>query len=254
MRKAVNTDNRLVFNFAPPYYPLSLHMLNINTIASLKGVASGDLEVRFVFTLHKRKLMTRKPLLTSFLAMTVSLIALVSSISGCAVSPEAKKKAREATLDKFSKEVTKHLLDRNPATLQESVNQLMHGEVHVSALEKLQARKILPDSTIDVLKAIDDAQIAQLSNEVQILNVRAITPLEKDQVTFRVTGKEIFKISGKQKDSKPFSLDLVCRLTSGMDNIPTLVDVGIMSASTAFSGSNATTRSPKNKRNTGRRS
>ncbi len=228
-------------------------MLNINTIASLKGVATGDLEVRFVFTLHKRKPMTRKPLLTSFLAMTVSLLALASSVSGCAVSPEAKKKAREATLDKFSKEVTKHLLDRNPATLQESVNQLMHGEVHVSALEKLQARKILPDSTIDVLKAIDDAQIAHLSNEVQILNVRALTPLEKDSVTFRVTGKEIVKVSGKQKDVRPFSLELTCRLTPEMDNMPTLIDVGGMNATTAFSGSGSTAPSPKNKRNTRRR-
>lgn len=197
--------------------------------------------------------MTRKPLLTSFLALTVSLIALGSSISGCAVSPEAKKKAREETLEKFSREVTKHLLDRNPDTLKESVNQLMHGEVHTSALEKLQSRKILPDSTIDVLKAIDDAQIAHLSNEVQILNVRAITPLEKDQVTFRVTGKEIFKVSGKQKDMRPFSLQLICRLTSEMDNMPTLIDVGGMSASTAFSGSGTATRTPKNKRNTGRR-
>ncbi|MFA6210586.1 MAG: hypothetical protein WC714_14245 [Candidatus Obscuribacterales bacterium] len=197
--------------------------------------------------------MTRKPLLTSFLALTVSLIALGSSISGCAVSPEAKKKAREETLEKFSREVTKHLLDRNPDTLKESVNQLMHGEVHTSALEKLQSRKILPDSTIDVLKAIDDAQIAHLSNEVQILNVRALTPLEKDQVTFRVTGKEIFKVSGKQKDMRPFSLELICRLTSEMDNMPTLIDVGGMSASTAFSGSGTATRTPKNKRNTGRR-
>ncbi len=197
--------------------------------------------------------MTRKPLLTSFLALTVSLIALASSISGCAVSPEAKKKAREETLEKFSREVTKHLLDRNPDTLKESVNQLMHGEVHTSALEKLQSRKILPDSTIDVLKAIDDAQIAHLSNEVQILNVRALTPLEKDQVTFRVTGKEIFKVSGKQKDMRPFSLELICRLTSEMDNMPTLIDVGGMSASTAFSGSGTATRTPKNKRNTGRR-
>jgi hypothetical protein len=228
-------------------------MLNINTIAGLKGVASGELEVRFVFTLHERKPMTRKPLLTSFLAMTVSLIALVSSISGCAVSPEAKKKAREETLDKFSKEVTKHLLDRNPATLQESVNQLMHGEVHTSALEKLQARKILPDSTIDVLKAIDDAQIAHLSNEVQILNVRALTPLEKDAVTFKVTGKEITKVSGKQKDVRPFSLELTCRLTPEMDNMPTLIDVGGMNATTAFSGSGSTPPSPKNKRNTRRR-
>jgi len=183
----------------------------------------------------------------------VSLIALGSSISGCAVSPEAKKKAREETLEKFSREVTKHLLDRNPDTLKESVNQLMHGEVHTSALEKLQSRKILPDSTIDVLKAIDDAQIAHLSNEVQILNVRALTPLEKDQVTFRVTGKEIFKVSGKQKDMRPFSLELICRLTSEMDNMPTLIDVGGMSASTAFSGSGTATRTPKNKRNTGRR-
>ncbi|CAN5451457.1 hypothetical protein BH11CYA1_BH11CYA1_36670 [soil metagenome] len=227
-------------------------MLNINTIASLKGVASGDLEVRFVFTPQERKPMTRKSL-TSLLALTVSLIALVSSISGCALSPEAKKKAREETLEKFSRDVTKHLLDRNPDTLKESVNQLMHGEVHTSALDKLQSRKILPDSTIDVLKAIDDAQIAHLSNEVQILNVRPLTPLEKDQVTFRVTGKEIFKVSGKQSAMRPFSLELICRLTPEMDNMPTLIDVGGMSASTAFSGSGTSTSSPKNKRSKSRR-
>jgi len=174
-------------------------------------------------------------LLTSCLAITLSAIALVSSISGCAMSPEAKKKAREETLDKFAKQVTKHLLDRNPDTLEISVNQLMHVEVHSSALGKLQERKILPDSKIDVLRAIDDAEVAHRTNEIQILNVRPLSPMEKDPTKLRVTGKEIFKTNGKQNDMRPFSLELTVRLTPEMDNAPRLLEVGGMSAATAFS-------------------
>lgn len=191
--------------------------------------------------------MKQKPLLTNLLLIATSIITLAST-SGCAVSPEAKKKAREESLQKFARDVTKHLLDRNPDTLRESVNALMHTEVHTSALEKLQARKILPDSNIDVLRAISDAEYTKRTNEIEILSVRNITPLENDPVKIRVTGKEIFKVAGKQSEMRPFSLELTCRLTAGMDNLPTLIEVGGMSASTAFSAPPVSAPSKKKSR------
>ncbi len=197
--------------------------------------------------------MTQKRLLTSSLAITLSAIALISTLTGCAISPEAKKKAREETLNKFSKLVTQHLLDRNPTTLTVSVNQLMHVEVHHNALATLQARKILPDSNIDVLRAIDDAEVAKSTNEVQVLSVRALTPVEKDPVKFRVTGKEIFKVAGKQVDMRPFSLELTIRLTTQMDGEPALLEVGGMTANTAFSKQAQNKSAEKNKKTSRKR-
>ncbi len=197
--------------------------------------------------------MTQKPLLTSCLAITLSAIALISTLTGCAVSPEAKKKAREEALEKFSRVVTQHLLDRNPTTLTVSVNQLMRVEVHNTSLAKLQARKILPDSNIDVLRAIDDAEVAKTTNEVQILSVRPLTPVEKDPVKYRVTGKEIFKVAGKQVDMRPFSLELTIRLTPQMDGEPALLEVGGMSASTVFSKPAQNKSAEKNKKTSRKR-
>lgn len=162
------------------------------------------------------------------------------------MSPEAKKAKKEQALAKFATSVTKHLLDRNPDTIQASAQQLMHAEVHESALDKLQARKILPDSQIDVWRAIDDSQVAHRTNEIDVKTVRPISPLDKDDIKVQVVGDEIVKTSGKQTAVKPFNLELTCRLTSEMDNYPRLLDVSGLNPNTTAYGSTPS-GAPKNK-------
>ena len=187
------------------------------------------------------------PLISALLTVLVSL-----SLSSCAVGPEAKKKQKEQTLIKFSTTVTKHLLDRNPSTIQASAQQLMHAEVHESALEKLQASKILPDSQIDIWRAIDDSQVAHRTNEITVKSVKPITPLDKDAVKLMVSSDEIIKTSGKQTAVKPFNLELTCRLTDAMDNYPRLLDVSGLGPNATAYGS-APSGSPKTKQRTRRR-
>lgn len=190
---------------------------------------------------------------SQFSLFTTAIAVLISlSLSSCALSPEAKKKQKEQTLIKFATTVTKHLLDRNPDTITASANQLMHSEVHESALDKLQARKILPDSQIDVWRAIDDSQVAHRTNEIAVKSVKAISPLDKDDVKMLVSGDEIIKTSGKQSGVKPFNLELTCRLSDEMDNFPRLIDVNGLSANATAYGSTPS-GSPKSKQRVRRR-
>jgi hypothetical protein len=164
----------------------------------------------------------------SSLVLATCLGTSLLAFCGCSQSPEAMKKARTETLEKFAKEATEHLLDKNPETIKVSVNQLMHQEVHTNSIESLQKKKILPDSSIDVLKAIDDAQRAKRSNKVQINSVKPLSSLEKEDVSFQIRGQEQILVNGKTTSTKPFTIELKCRLTDEMNNYPQIIDVNGM--------------------------
>ena len=102
---------------------------------------------------------------------------------------------------------------------------LLHQEVSSSARDKLQAQKVLPDSTIDVLRDISDAEVLHRTNVIDVSSVKAITPVDKDTVTFQVTGKETVKIGGKVSEVHPFSMQMTCLLTNEMDIYPQLKDL-----------------------------
>jgi hypothetical protein len=170
--------------------------------------------------------MTEKPgKLNLYLQSTLALIVAGCCLTSCALTPEQKKQQRTEVLTKYCTSVTKHLLDRDPTTIQESVNLLLHQEVSSSARDKLQAQKVLPDSTIDVLRDISDAEVLHRTNSIEVTAVKAITPVDKDTVTFQVTGKETVKVSGKVSEVRPFSMQVTCLLTNDMDIYPLLKDL-----------------------------
>lgn len=170
--------------------------------------------------------MSKKP--KSFFISALGVLLTLSStvfVGGCATSPEAMKAKKADQLTKFCTDVAKHLLDRDPSTIKASVNQLMHEEVNADCRDKLQASKILPDSSIDVLKTISDQEVAKRLNEITVTSVKPISALEKDDVTLTVNGSETVKVNGKVISTKPFTMTMTCRMTPEMDGYGQLLEL-----------------------------
>lgn len=164
---------------------------------------------------------------TIFRAFTTTLLSslVMLGLAGCSKSPEQLKQERLDQLTKFSTTVTKHILDRDPATIQESVNLLLHGEISNDTRVRLQSEKVIPDSSIDVLKLISDAQTFHRVNSIEVTSAKPVSDVSKDIVTMQVIGNETIKVNGKVASVKPFNMQLVCRLTKEMDGYAQLEDV-----------------------------
>jgi hypothetical protein len=174
------------------------------------------------------------------LALTLPLALL----SGCSKEQELDK--RKQTLVQFCTQVTQHLLDRNPDTIQESLSQLMHEELTDKAREKLENTKVIPDSPITVMREKAESTQAHKSNQVEVKIVRALTPVEKDQVTYKITGTETTLVDGKKADDHTFSFTMICELTPDMGGYPRVVDVDGLAAKTAAAAT--TTPAPASKK------
>lgn len=164
---------------------------------------------------------------TIFRAFTTTLLSslVMLGLAGCSKSPEQLKQERLDQLTKFSTTVTKHILDRDPSTIQESVNLLLHGEISNDTRVRLQSEKVIPDSSIDVLKLISDAQTFHRVNSIEVTSAKPVSDVSKDIVTMQVIGNETIKVNGKVASVKPFNMQLVCRLTKEMDGYAQLEDV-----------------------------
>ncbi len=185
------------------------------------------------------KIRVTLPSLRSFssLGILLSLAVPLVLLSGCSKEQELDK--RKQTLTQFCTQVTQHLLDRNPDTIQESLSTLMHEELADKAREKLENSKVLPDSPITVMREKSEAQSAHKSNQVEVQIVRALTPVEKDQVTYKITGTDTTLISGKKADDHTFSFTMTCELTPDMGGYPRVVDVDGLGPKTADASSTA---------------
>src|SRR5262249_53606992 len=82
---------------------------------------------------------------------------LICCIAAC-TSPEQQKQHREETMQKFVTGVVEHILDRNPETIQESMNTLSHSEMTEALFEKLQGQSLLPETDISILKIVDESK------------------------------------------------------------------------------------------------
>lgn len=160
-------------------------------------------------------------------ALTTPLLSslVILGLFGCSKSPEQVKQERLDQLTKFSTTVTKHILDRDPATIKESVNLLLHGEVGNDTRVRLQSEKVIPDTAIDVLKLISDAETFHRVNSIEVTSAKPVSDITKDIVTMQVIGKETIKVNGKVDSVRPFNMQLVCRLTKEMDGYAQLEDV-----------------------------
>jgi hypothetical protein len=148
-------------------------------------------------------------------------------MAGC-TSKEQKLKEREKTLTDFATSVVQHMYDRNPATLRDSMNILMREQLTEKVVTKLQNSKDLPETEIDELKIIDENQRKHLSNKVEVDIVRPLTPIEKDEVQMKVTGKDITLADGKPQDDKVISTIITCQLTDEMGGYARATDLTVL--------------------------
>lgn len=143
-------------------------------------------------------------------------------LSGCSQNSPA---ARKATLEKFCTSVAQHLLDRNPDTISDSLNILFHEELSDAARQKLEDTKVVPDSPITILRYKDMWTKAHKSNKVDVAIVSPLTPIEANDVTFKVSGKDWDLVNGKQTDFHYFQFTMTAELTPDMDGLPRVKDI-----------------------------
>jgi hypothetical protein len=177
----------------------------------------------------------------------ISATAVASIVlSSCALSPEALKQARAKKLETFAGDVTKHLLDKNPATLNNSILAFRSDEVSPDERDKLEQLKIIPDSPISVDKLQQENEAAGRSNEVVISSVVPISPTDADSVKFKVDGKEISKLKGNVTDTRAFSYELTVLLNAEMSGYPQLTDLkGFTAPAATADSSNQSSKNSK---------
>lgn len=149
-------------------------------------------------------------------------LATATSLSSCSHNSPADRKV---ALEKFCTSVTQHMFDRNPLTITESLNTMLHEELSDAARQKLEDTHVIPDSPITVLKDKQEWTTGHKSNRVDVGIVRALTPIEQKDVTFRISGKDWDLVNGKQTDYHPFQFDMVVELTPEMDGLARVLDV-----------------------------
>ncbi len=105
------------------------------------------------------------------------------------------------------------------------MGELMRLQLSEKARTKLQAAGEIPDSELDVLKIIDENQNKHQSNKVEVQIARPLGPVENNTVPFKVTGKNISLVNGKENDYKAFSITVTCELTPEMGGYPRAIEV-----------------------------
>lgn len=180
--------------------------------------------------------------------MTGALIlaAVSTSVTTTGCSKEQQLKQREQKLAEFATSVAEHILDRNPETIKESLTVLMHEQLDINLLEKLEGTKVIPDSPITLMRETEQWKADHRSNKLQI-KAQPVTPVDQDKVTYKITGTDSTLVNGKAVDEKPVDFSIVCNLTPDMDGFPRVIDLTGLdkankSASTAASGSNPSTK------------
>lgn len=158
------------------------------------------------------------------LAAHLVLCLCVFGLAGCK-SPEQKLKERQEFLQTFVTGVVKHLLDRNPDTIRESITHLHREELPEPVWEKLQAQGLLPQTELGVLKIINEAQDNHTTNEINVQEVKPLGPVDKDVVPFQVTGVQTDKQTGKPDQQKPFSCTVSCKLNDQTGGWPQVVEI-----------------------------
>lgn len=155
---------------------------------------------------------------------TLALITIVAlALAGCQ-SKAAEEKHREKVLESFATKVTKHLLDRNPATIHESMTTLTHVELDDKLQDKLENDKVMPETEIDIMKIVSEGEAKKLSNTVVVESATPQGDTDKDVVPIKVVGKDVKLVDGKEAESKDFTYIITCKLTPEMEDFPRAID------------------------------
>lgn len=162
-------------------------------------------------------------------ARCITIASIVIFCIAACNSPEAEKKQREDQMQKFVTGVVQHMLDRNPETIQESMNTLAHSEMTEAMFEKLQSQSLLPETDISILKIVDESKAKHLSNQVTVDSATPIDPVTNNDVRFKIDGKTTDLKDGKPVKDQHFECIVTCELTPEMSGYPRAIDVVMVS-------------------------
>jgi hypothetical protein len=174
--------------------------------------------------LYKQALMNK---LRLGILMFCAALLCSTVISGCS-NPEQVKRQREETFRKFCTSVAKHMLDRNPDTIKESMTLLFRDELTEPVIEKLQSQGHLPKTELGILKIVSEQEEQKASNVVTVAAIKPAGPIEKDVVPFVVTGQVTEKSEGKPDRTEPYTLKLSCKLNEQTGGYPQVVDATLV--------------------------
>jgi hypothetical protein len=155
---------------------------------------------------------------------TLSALIALSFLYGCE-SPEQQAKERTETMKQLAISATKHLLDRNPATISESDNTFRMQELTPEAVAKLSKQNVIPNAGLDIIKEKSLAEDEKRKNVVEVTSADAMVPIDRAITPFKISGKNIIKIEGKPDRVAPFSLTMNVKLTPEMQGYPRVADV-----------------------------
>jgi hypothetical protein len=159
-------------------------------------------------------------------ALLLCALAAVLFVGAC-TSPEQIRKERLKTLEQFSTGVAKHIFDRNPETVKESMTVLTRDELSQATTDKLQAQGYLPKTDIGILKIEAEQEDAKRTNVVTVNSVSAQGPVEKPIVPMQLDGTITTKTEGKPDETVPFTLKLTCKFDTETGGLPQVVDASI---------------------------
>lgn len=172
-------------------------------------------------------------------------LAMCMLLASCS-SPEAQRKERVEQMSKFAASAVKHMYDRNPETVQESMTLLTRDELRRDVCEKLQQQHLLPETDISVLKIKSEAESKNSSNEVVIDSVKPVGDTDKPEVRFQINGKDNLTINKKPAGTKPIDVFATVLLTPQMDGFPRITELTV--PGTATKSAEADAVQPKKKR------
>jgi hypothetical protein len=153
---------------------------------------------------------------TSLLLCVLSASLFLFSCS----NPEQIKKERLKTLEAFCTSVAKHIFDKNPQTVMESMTVLTRDELSQPTTDKLQAQGHIPKTSIGILKIQSEQEDAKRTNVVDVTSVKALGPVEKPVIPMQVDGTITNKTEGKPDEAKPFTLKLTCKFDTSASDEP----------------------------------
>ena len=123
----------------------------------------------------------------------------------------------------------------------------MHQELDGDLVQKLEGTKIIPDSPITLMRETEQWKTDHRSNKVQV-KVAPVTPVDKDRVTYKITGTDSTLINGKEVDARPVDFSITCNLTNEMDGYPRVVELTGLDKANKTSGTKGTSSSAASKK------
>jgi hypothetical protein len=157
---------------------------------------------------------------------------LACSLLAACSSPEEQERKRELAMQTMAGTVIQHLLDRNPETIEASMNVLTRDEMIEPLVSKLQSEKIIPETVLNVRLIMEDAQKNHSSNQIVISNTKPLDDPKQQEVSFQVTGKDVRQLNGKPTGEKPFEYTVTCKLTPAMNGLARVTNLVIPGATT----------------------